>query len=393
MAAYKSDINLFKAAGGDRAKSKHVSKTKRLLVVVILVLILVGGAVGGLIYYSTTVKAQLTKLVNTNNNYVATTASTRDGLEELADVKRQIVTQNAIEFAYTSNMWTPGLYSDLSNEELRALRSYLSVDGSGYTFMYDFDEVIDLVLNRLNLVAYDDNAVDEYSARFLYNALYYMKTMRTVFAELPYQMAEEDEESYYWYCYYRGKVVMLLKGTDSPVDPIVLINSLHNDLGISPFSTIAPQNNEEITYKYYSVSLEGQTYLALALNSKSVVERFVDTVEQVFDAHTVNDPTVVNYRYKVTDFFLSDASQNDEGELNVLFNVTFSMTQSEYFHLKDVCDALYATPFFANYGNYSFSETDRDEEVSGITLQLILTNQAVSAIRGSALAYFEEMEG
>lgn len=391
MAAYKSDINLFKAAGGDRAKSKQVSKTKRLMYVVVLVLILVGGAVGGLIYYSMTVHAQLEKLVTTNINYTNTAAATREGLEQLSDVQRQIATQNAIEFAYSSNMWTPGLYSDLSSAELTAIRAYLQDASAGYTYQFDFDSVIDQVLTRLNLVSYDANADDEYTARFLYNALYYMKTMRPVFEQLPYQMLDDDEDSYYWYCYYRGKVIMLLKGTDSPVNAEVLVDRLQTGLGVSPFSAIAPANNSDIVSKYYSVSLEGQTYLAVALNSKTVVERFIDAVEEVFDYHTVNDETVVNYHYSVADFYLAETAQSDGGG-DMLFYVTFSMNQSEYFHLKDVCDALYTTPFFANYGNFSFSETDKDENVSAIPLQFLLKNEAVNAIHDAAVTYFAAVE-
>ena len=378
MAAYKTDINLFKAAGGERAKSKQVSKTKRLMVVVLLVVILLAGAVAGSLYYSSIIEAKLKVETKRATAYENTMSDTRDVLATLNDVNRQIVTQNAIEFAYSSNMWTPGVYSDMSETELSEVSTHLQ-QTAAYTNEIEFDYVIRDVLAKINQDRYTQ---DSYEARFLYSALYYMQTMEQVFMFLP------KNENNYWYCYYRGKVVMFLKAKgDVAGDPEAMVAELQN-LSNSPFSTVVPEGNQELAYKYFSVTIEGdegnETYLALALNSKTVFERFLDTVESVFADHNVNDG--IAYHYSARNFSILDKSEDET--VTVLFNVTFSMDQSENFHLKDVCDALYATPFFANDPNYAFEDSDNHERVEEKTLQFVLVNKAVEAIHDPATAYF-----
>ena len=186
--------------------------------------------------------------------------------------------------------------------------------------------------------------------------------------------------------YYRGKVIMLLKGGETHVDATTFINNLRTQLGYAPFSTIAPQGSEDLTAMSYSVSLQGTTYLAVALNSKTVVERFVDTVEATFGEHSLQDLTTVSYQYTASDFALIETET--AGVSTMLFHVTFGMSQSEYFHLTDVCNALYATPFFEVHPKYSFTENDSDDAITGVNLVLVLENKAVEAIHEAALGYF-----
>lgn len=424
MAAYKTDINLFKAAGGERAKSKHVSKTKRLMVVVVFVIILVAGAAAGLFFYAQKVNDQLQDAIDLEAAYGRTEKQTKEPLATLADVKEQIATQNAIEFIYSSNMWSPGMYSDLSEIELAALHQYIDQDETYYTHEFDFDENIESLLNKLKLVAYNENADDEYTARFMYSALYYMREMKSVFFDLPYQnikYKDKEETGNYWYCYYRGKVIILLQYQGSGVaDTDALADALQSQLrytpeipseeigyddvsqvllsydetDVAPFSLIAPEDRPQMTYKAYRVSLgeneqDKNDFVILALNSKTVVERFIDAVDAVFEYHNTNDPYVAEaYRYIAENFYLTQET-SDSG-IDVQFHVTFSMNQSDYFHLKDVCDELYKTPYFGNVKEYGFPDKDSNDYISSLHMVFRLKNVAVDAIHNNAVSYFTQ---
>lgn len=386
MAAYKKDINLFKAAGGERAKSKKMAASRKLVIVAILVVILVAGAIGGLVYYKMTVTKQLNKLVTQAENYRLTATSTRSLLEELHTVEAQSKTALLIEY---KSMMQPGFSTDLSADELTTIRNFLSLETTGFTVDNRFDDVVDDILASLNLVQYNDDSVtfsdDVYDAQFLHGALSYMKSLQPVFINLPQQAISEEDSGGYWYCYYRGKMVMLLRSTGGDAAALAQQMQTPTDLGCSPFCSLEPGaastlDNGFATYATVNLGdADNTSYVVMAITCKSVVERFLDSVEQIF----AQQSGAVQYRYSISDY----AFQSD----SATFSVKFEMEQSVDFRLKDVCDAVAASPFFNSKSNYAYEVSDSPGPIERI-LEFEVVNNAVTAITDASYAYFRLSE-
>ncbi len=390
MAAYKKDINLFKAAGGERAKAKKMAASKKLILVAIVVVLLVGGAIGGLYYFNKTFEGRLEKLETQAQNYSNTQRGTRSLLTEYKEVQSQAQTAALLEY---QSMLSPSFSTDLSREEIMAIRNYLSQDTTGYTIDNNFDDVVDDILGQLNLVQYSDAttyADDIYKASFLYGALSFMKTMRPVFASLPLQYIEEnadgtgDAEEYYWYCYYRGKFVMMLRATTG--NDAVLATQLQDPalLGADPFCSLdrgisTVLDADFATYTTVSVGDANTQYVVIAITCKTVPERFLDCVENIFSQQMGS----VAYRYEVSNFKFEAESST--------FSVDFLMTQTDEFVLKDVCDAVTSSPFFVTRMDYAYEISDAPGVIQR-TLRFGLNNEAINATLEEAVNFFTIVE-
>ena len=374
MAAYKKDINLFKAAGGERAKSKKMAAGKKLVILAVFVIILLAGAIGALYYFNNYVYgAQLEALETTNKNYNRTANATRTVLTEYKSVNEQKNTAVLIEY---QSMLNAGFTSDLSKDELQAIRNYLALETTPFSIDNHFEEVVDDVLKQLNLSHYNTEnesfADDSYSARFLYGALSYMKTMQPVCIELPMQYLEEDEDEYYWYCYYRGKFVMMLRNTGGNAAALASQLQSPADLGCAPFCSLVPGAGSTLSsdfslYTTVTVNDGAESYTIIAITCKTVAERFVDSVEDIFSRQTLS---------------------NNDG---AIFSVTFTMEQTAEFRLKDVCDAVAASPFFISKNDFAYEINDSVGSISR-PLMFVVTNRAVDATRDAAIAFFAGVE-
>jgi len=380
MAAYKKDINLFKAAGGERAKSKKMATGKKLVFVAVFLVIVLLGGIAALYYFNNYVfGAQLKALETTGENYTRTASATRTALEEYWDVNAQKDTAVLIEY---QSMLNAGFTSDLSEAELQSVRDFLALETTPFTIDNHFDDVVDDVLNQLNLSRYnaanESFADDDYSARFLYGALSYMKTLQPVFSELPLQTVDEDEDLYYWYCYYRGKLFMMLRNTGG--DAAALATQLQSpaDLGCAPFCSLVPAAGSSISsdfslYTTVTVNDGAESYTLIAITCKTIAERFVDSVEDIFSRQTLPSG------YSMTDYAFSA----DDG----VFSLTFTMEQTAEFRLKDVCDAVAASPFFISKNDFAYEINDSVGSISR-SLRFAVTNKAVEATKDMAESFF-----
>lgn len=379
MAAYKKDINLFKAAGGERAKSKKMAATKKLVLVAVLVIILVAGGIGALLYFNNVYTKKLDALKKTKENYEHTQSATTTSVEEYKSVQTQINTAVLIEY---QSMLNAGFSSDLSAEELKAVRAFLALETTPFTIDNHFEDVVDEVLRQLNLKQYADAgetfADDVYSAKFLYGALSYMKTMQPVFAELPLQYVEDgDEDEYYWYCYYRGKFVMMLRNTGG--DAAALAQQLQSpaDLGCDPFCSLAAGAGSSLSsdfslYSTVTVGEGAESYTVIAVTCKTIAERFVDSVENIYAQQDLTDG------YKMNNYKFADG----------IFSVDFTMmNQSADFRLKNVCDAVASSPFFVSKNDFAYEITDSFGSIER-NLKFMVTNEAVNATKEAAISFF-----
>ena len=383
MAAYKKDINLFKAAGGERAKSKKMDASKKLILVAILVLILVGGGIGALLYFKGVYTGKLEALEKTADNYKRTSAVTQSVIEEYNDVIQQKNTAVLIEY---QSMLEPGFSSDLSAEELAAVRTFLALETTPFSIDNNFEEVVDEVLRQLNLSLYNsaaENFADEvYRTKFLYCALSYMKTMQPVFVELPLQYVEdEDEDEYYWYCYYRGKFVMMLRNTGGDAAALATQLQSEDDLLCSPFCSLktdsANLDNDFSMYTTVTVGDGADSYTIIAITCKTVAERFKDSVTNIFSQQqNVETKYILGNNYKFS---------------SGTFSVDFTMDQTAEFNLKDVCDAIAASPFFVSKKEFAYEISDGVSTIQR-TLEFYVNNEAVNATKEAAEAFFAETE-
>lgn len=379
MAAYKKDINLFKAAGGERAKSKKMPATKKMLLVAVLVVILVAGAIAALYYFNTVYTKQLSVLEKRAEDYKMTQNSTKKSLAEYHDVLSQMDTAVLIEY---QSMLNAGFSTNLSNDELKAVRGFLALETTGYTIDNNFDDVVDEVLAGLNLVQYRDESTtyseDVYNARFLYSGLSYMKSLRTIFEDLPMQSVEDEEEPNYWYCYYRGKLLMLLRSTGGDASALATQLQSASDLGCQPFCSLVPGSTSTLPSSfamYSSVQLQDTTYTVIAVTCKTLPERFLDCVEDIYNKQTLGN----EMRYKIGKVEYETASAT--------LTVEFSMEQTEDFRLKDVCDAVAASPFFISKNDFAYEVSDATGPIDR-ELKFEVNNDAVNATIEAAESYF-----
>lgn len=385
MAARKrrNDINLFKAAGGERAKSRQIPITKKLLYVMVLVVFLVGAAIGGLVYLNSARNAELKKLKQAADNYEFTERVNAKLTEQLAQLNSEIEAITAIEFMRQTK---PDFFTDLSVEELTALRTYLFAEESSYKPVTDFVEVVDYVLMQLALQQYSlgtDYDNELYNLRFFYSALSFMRDTAEVNVALPLQ--DPDYDNSYWYCYYRGKMVILAegKGTDAPqADATMadLLNSNNWGMAVSPFSSLAVDAGSldtdiEFTYRYTTVVVEDTYYSMFAINTKSIVERFTDVVEGSIRA--LPDPE--SYSYKLGSILFDYEAST--------FSLTFGLNETEEFLVKDICHAVGASPFFDTEDSFAYPTTSLGGEAE-VELRFLVVNEASKAVKDNAANFF-----
>ena len=67
------------------------------------------------------------------------------------------------------------------------------------------------------------------------------------------------------------------------------------------------------------------------------------------------------------------------------------MEQTAEFRLKDVCDAVAASPFFISKNDFAYEINDSVGSISR-PLMFVVTNRAVDATRDAAIAFFAGVE-
>ncbi len=325
----KTDINLFKAAGGERAKSTKRSPVTIMLLIGIVIVI---AALGVAVYFNIKVNSansDYAKLQKIQNNYSRTLAD--PDIEELS--KEYKTVQSTIESTKASNSYierASALYPEATKSEVKAIRNTIRNNPMGLTYTittspeedaedrgvvpgeeseeeYEEEEPLDPIdYEALRAHLYDED-VDVSDKNYLYSALEAL------------QIKQENEDYNVWYAYYRCYFVAVFTGEDGGIPK--LISALADPTtgtmgGQTPFSRYLMENDVYVDDVYYvpaifeSVPFDDVYYHILLLPLKSVIERAYD----ILSAHS-NALVETNHwegQPELAAFYVTDIVFNNE---------------------------------------------------------------------------------
>ena len=364
MAAYKRDVNLFKAAGGGVTKTKKMPLTKKLAIVMVVVLVISVGAIAFLMYLRTQQQATLKKKMDSANAMNTTEVFTRNALKEYDGVQADITELQAIEYM---NEKDNTMFTCLSDREIDALMDYFE-KGEVYSTDFDFDSVYEGLRKEIVRAQYSVDGYSEYYAstlnnlKYVYSAMQYMNQNKDLFRLLHGQ----TEKNNLWYCYFRGQFVMLLKGGSSGgVDSTIneLTDGMHledtvlskdgNPVYLSPFMSVLEDNSgakSEFTISCgFAFDVDGETYTVISIARKNVVERIFQIIENCIQ-NAKEEDAVFDYSYYVTSFSYNSSTQ--------VVTFTINMQQGETFGLEEICTWIDASDFFDAEPGFAYETED-----------------------------------
>ena len=271
------DINLFKAAGGERAKSGKRSPMAYMTIFALVVIVL---AIGVLVYFNMKANAAVKDYddkLEIQDNYAATKIYVKATSEEYIKVRKEIQAAAAIN-EYSEAV--SALYPRATADELAAVKDAILNNTIGESFSFNDPEegepFTPLDYEALRESLYEDSA-EEISER----ELFYFG-LQKLSAE-----QKKDLKKNLWYTYYRGYLLIVFTGGDGMGLPMLvdsLISGTGSMDGVAPFSKFEMQNDEfsdgyYTSAKYLSKVYESETYNIMLLPMKSVLERAFDLLE------------------------------------------------------------------------------------------------------------------
>lgn len=372
----KNDINLFKAAGGERAKG---SKRSAFFYVVVLAIVISVIAIGVAVYFNTRVsseKASYATKQQTLNNYLVTKKN-KDVIEK--SQKYQSVIAN-IETANAINSFIKNeskMYPHATETEVNALHdAILSYNGGSGFSLNDIDSesgerftAWDYSQVRKDLYSQEENVTDIEDSE---KSLFYFAL------ESLEEAQKASPDTNVWHSYYRGYMVIVFTGADYGVSSLAadLMNGSLLD-GNSPFMKLDMEQHA-IEKTGYIVSRD-VTYNVMLCPLKSVFNRMFDVLE----AHS-NDLKVrqglsdaqtdfVSYAVDELTYVLPDL--DDVGE-KVEPKLSFKLCLPKENDLPGYLDCFTSSPFFkvANPVKDS-AETSEGSEYYIYTVELQFTGE------------------
>jgi hypothetical protein len=323
MSVQKRDINLFKAAGGERAKSKKRPITTYLIATLLIVIV---GVIGAIVYFNyalSGLRDDYAVQQNIGNNYDITVDAIKNLDSEYQVVVSEIYAANKIEqyLAIRSNRYTKP-----TENELAGIQN--SITSFNYTTDVDLINNGEEFLNNLNKadVNYDT----------LYGALSYLINQQMSSRRTPL-----------WYTYFRGQLVVVFAGGQATgVNLEELATSLYNgvvfeEIGYEPLMDLRLGGQKYVDAKYMAASIGGSelVYNIMLLTTKTVEERAIDTLEESSSRLWGESAGLESdFEYELTKIEYN----NSEGTLTVEIN----FVESADFTIKNICDDLEANVFF-----------------------------------------------
>ena len=273
----KRDINLFKAAGGERAKG---AKASPMAIMAFVTLIVSAIAIGIGVYYNMKASAAVSeydKKVSLKSSYNTTKVYVRKTSEQYKSIISDIQSAKAINDYIES---ASHLYPKATDGEVAAVKETIlnntignsysmndPVEGERFT-PWDYGKIAD---------AFYQEEVPEGAEGSEYRQLYYyaMKALETE--------QKADQSKNVWYTYYRGYMVMMFTGGNSAIGLDSLVESFNENTesmnGLAPFTEIEMDGYYYSPAKYTYVLYNDTTYNLLMCPLKSVVERALDILE------------------------------------------------------------------------------------------------------------------
>ena len=274
----KRDINLFRAAGGERAKASKSSPVSIMLVIGLIVIVI---ALGVAVYFNMQVNSAKTdyeKKLKIQTNYQRTlnSATIKELSKEYNTVKDDIESAAAInEFVETRS----ALYPAATDSEIATIKSMILDNPVGET--YSLNEPLDEDEEEETIFVPRDY---EGLRSSLYEVEDFSDKELFYYALQNLAKKQEESEENVWYAYYRCYFVAVFTGGDGLGIPR-LISSLATPSEAksyqSPFCRYQMDNDVfddgyYVPAKFQTVSYGEENYNILLLPLKTVVERAYD---------------------------------------------------------------------------------------------------------------------
>ncbi|MBQ7712625.1 MAG: hypothetical protein IJT69_02275 [Clostridia bacterium] len=280
------DINLFKAAGGERAKGAKRSPVTYMMLVTLVVII---AAIGVLVFFNMRANAaeksykSKRNIITNYENTIMNVQAADEGSISLADEYRTV--RNDIDAAaaigtYIDSVST--MFPKASESEIEAVKNFLLAYGT-YSFN---DPVEDEEFEPWDIEGLRESLYAEDASSFEGRELFYYALQR---------LAAEQEEQYdtnVWYTYYRNYMLIVFtggegNGLDSLCDAMITAGQPMG--GFAPFSRVEMANDTftsgyyapaKFFWKVYETSdTEAITFNCLLMPVKSIIERMFDILE------------------------------------------------------------------------------------------------------------------
>lgn len=384
--AYKKDINLFKAAGGSTSKGKKMPLTKKLLITLLLVTIVCGAVIGVLVYMNNSQEQKLKGLKDKADAYEFTKRITADALQDYTKVLMERAAIDVIEY-YNESFGN--IMTCLSEKEIAEIKNYIN-STEVYTTDYSFADVGEGILQKIAVEGYTlsgDASLNDIN--FIYSAIANMNTNYALYEVLPDQV-ETDDMYGIWYSYFRGHLVMVLKGgTEDGVTLLKDALTTKETVNVDPFMKVvrsADSGTETLTSSCSLVvtleeGSESETYTVLCIARKTIFERLIDVIEARIDQALENSVALTedDMTYSIDDIAFNRSSGTIE------FSLT--MYQSEEYGFEQVCQAIDESDFFEAESTLSFPTTSTEKrDTKELTFKI--TNSAYELMDEVAQTHF-----
>ena len=286
----KSDINLFRAAGGERAKA---SKRSPVSIMLLIGLVVIVAALGVAVYFNlkvNTAQSDYDKKLKIQANYERTIAD-EDVKELSAEYKTVVADINSASAINAFVETRSALYPEATMNEVKAVHDTI-LSNSPFSINEkveaeeDEEESDEGPLPPIDFAALRAYLYSDEMEAFPDRELFYYALQK-----LADKQAEDDSVNV-WYAYYRCYFVAVFTG-DGESAVVRLISDLANPYtvtmgGQAPFSVFGMKDTEYGDQyppaKHKQVYYEGTYYQILLLPMKTVIERAFDILSAHADA-------------------------------------------------------------------------------------------------------------
>ncbi len=263
------DINLFKAAGGEKAKTAKRPITTYLALLLVIIMVAGGGT---LAFFNSKLAAMNNELDNKkalSNSYDDTILYAGSMSLEYLEVIANIEAASAIN---KYNNATMKLFPNATDGEVAAIKNTVINNPSGQS--YDFNDVVEGV----RFTAWDYPGIRDTLDSTVENYVLFRFAIDSLGKD-----QNASRATNVWYTYYRGYFAMMFKGGNDGLGLDSLAKNLNSSYAAmneeNPFMSLILDSVDYSAIKYTTIVYQDVTYNLMLCPMKSVVERAMDVIE------------------------------------------------------------------------------------------------------------------
>jgi len=351
----KNDINLFKAAGGERAKSTKRSGFFYLIVVAIIITVI---AVGVGVYFNMRVMNLQTELME-KKDLLVQYQLTKKNSTVIAKSNEYLKILDNIDAAHGIDRYRE-TYSKLfphatANEVEVVRRAIIESGGNNVNDPVEDEAFTPWEYEKIRSAIYDENAETDIEEKSLF---YY--------ALEPLADAQEmDPEKNIWCGYYRGYMVIVYESLNPGNSMVTLADRMMDgtfrDMQVgsdilevdSPFMSVEVPNYTAAKCGYV-VTTDDRAFNILLCPVKTVFERVFDILDEHADwlkedmGLTEQKKSLVSYSIDTMNYTIPELQEGDNsGEKMEEPMMTFAMILPKTTDFTGYMNKLHASPFFS----------------------------------------------